>query len=286
MTEARPDNTIAFQGVPGAYSHLACHNAFPKMTAVPCRSFEDAFDAVMQGRAKLAMIPIENSIAGRVADIHHLLPESGLYIVGEHFQRVNHCLLGVKGAALTDVKEVHSHLQALSQSRNFIRSLGAQPKTHADTAGAAEDVALWQDKSKAAVASELAAEIYGLDILRRDIEDASHNTTRMVVMSRIAERPQTGAPGKTVTSVVFQVRNVPAALYKALGGFATNGVNMVKLESYQLGGSFAATQFYLDVEGHIDDRNVALAMEELHFFTSKLRVLGVYPASPFRDGTV
>ncbi len=285
MTEAPSENTIAFQGVPGAYSHLACRNAFPGMTALPCRSFEDAFDVVTQGRARLAMIPIENSIAGRVADIHHLLPDSGLYIVGEYFQRVNHCLLGLKGAALTDVKEVHSHLQALSQSRNFIRSLGAQPKTHADTAGAAEDVALWKDKSKAAVASELAAEIYGLDILRRDIEDASHNTTRMVVMSRNAERPQPGV-SKTVTSVVFQVRNVPAALYKALGGFATNGVNMVKLESYQLGGSFAATQFYLDVEGHIDDRNVALAMEELHFFTSKLRVLGVYPASAFRDGAV
>jgi len=282
MTEARPENTIAFQGVPGAYSHLACRNAFPQMTALPCRSFEDAFDAVTQGRAKLAMIPIENSIAGRVADIHHLLPDSGLYIVGEHFQRVNHCLLGVKGAVIGDVKEVHSHLQALSQCRNFIRGINAQPMVHADTAGAAEDVAQWSDKAKAAIASELAAEIYGLTILRRDIEDASHNTTRMVVMSRSAERPQAGAT-KTVTSVVFQVRNVPAALYKALGGFATNGVNMVKLESYQLGGSFAATQFYLDVEGHIDDRNVALAIEELQFFTNTMRVLGVYPASAFRS---
>ncbi len=278
---ATPENTIAFQGVPGAYSNLACRNAYPDLDALPCPSFEDAFDAVKSGRAGLAMIPIENSLAGRVADIHTLLPDSGLFIVGEHFQRVNHCLLGVQGSEVSDLKVVHSHIQALTQCRNLIRSLGLKQEVEADTAGSAQEIAERSDKAHAAIASDMAAEIYGLDVLRRDIEDADHNTTRFVVLSRTAKRPEAGV-GPAMTSFVFQVRNVPAALYKAMGGFATNGVNMTKLESYQVGGSFNATQFYADIEGHADDKNVSLALEELHFFTSKLKILGVYPAHPFR----
>jgi prephenate dehydratase len=275
------DQLIAFQGYPGAYSHLACRDAYPDLEALPCKSFEDAFDAVESGRAHLAMIPIENSVAGRVADIHTLMPDSGLFIVAEHFQRVNHCLLTVPGAGVGDLKSVHSHIQALSQCRNLIRDLGLRAEIEADTAGSAKDIAARADKAHAAIASDLAGETYGLDVLRRDIEDADHNTTRFVVLSRTAQRP---APddGPAMTSFVFQVRNVPSALYKAMGGFATNNVNMTKLESYQVGGSFNATQFYADVEGHADDKNVSLALEEIHFFTSKLKVLGVYPVHPFR----
>ena len=275
------DRLIAFQGYPGAYSHLACRDAYPDLETLPCKSFEDAFDAVESGRAHLAMIPIENSVAGRVADIHTLMPDSGLFIVAEHFQRVNHCLLTVPGAVVDDLKSVHSHIQALSQCRNLIRDLGLRAEIEADTAGSAKDIAARADKAHAAIASDLAGETYGLDVLRRDIEDADHNTTRFVVLSRTARRP---APddGPAMTSFVFQVRNVPSALYKAMGGFATNNVNMTKLESYQVGGSFNATQFYADVEGHADDKNVSLALEEIHFFTSKLKVLGVYPAHAFR----
>jgi prephenate dehydratase len=275
------DQLIAFQGYPGAYSHLACREAYPDLEALPCESFEDAFDAVKSGRAHLAMIPIENSVAGRVADIHTLMPDSGLFIVAEHFQRVNHCLLAVPGAVVGDLTSVHSHIQALSQCRNLIRDLGLNAEIEADTAGSAKDIAVRADKAHAAIASDLAGEIYGLDILRRDIEDADHNTTRFVVLSRTARRPAPG-DGPAMTSFVFQVRNVPSALYKAMGGFATNNVNMTKLESYQVGGSFNATQFYADVEGHADDKNVGLALEEIHFFTSKLKILGVYPAHPFR----
>jgi prephenate dehydratase len=275
------DQLIAFQGYPGAYSHLACRDAYPDLEALPCDSFEEAFEAVKSGRARLAMIPIENSVAGRVADIHTLMPDSGLFIVAEHFHRVNHCLLTVPGATVGDLKAVHSHIQALSQCRNLIRDLGLSAEIEADTAGSAKDIAARADTAHAAIASDLAGEIYGLNVLRRDIEDADHNTTRFVVLSRTARRP---APddGPAMTSFVFQVRNVPSALYKAMGGFATNNVNMTKLESYQVGGSFNATQFYADVEGHADDKNVSLALEELHFFTSKIKILGVYPAHPFR----
>lgn len=280
---ANAENTIAFQGHPGANSHLACREAYPDMQAQPCESFEEAFDAVTSGKARLAMIPIENSVAGRVADIHHLLPESGLYIIGEHFQRVNHCLLAQEGVRLEDLNEVQSHVHALAQCRRAIKGLGLAPVVHADTAGAARDLAASGSKTGAAIASELAAEIYGLNILQRDLEDAGHNTTRFVVMSREAVRPKSG-DGAAMTSFVFRVRNVPAALYKAMGGFATNSVNIVKLESYQIGGSFNATQFYADIEGHLDDKGVRFALEEIEFFTSYLKILGVYPASPFRQG--
>jgi prephenate dehydratase len=279
------DNIIAFQGLPGAYSDLACRAAFPAMTTMPCASFEDAFAAVRNGAARLAMIPIENSLAGRVADIHHLMPESGLHIVGEHFQRVNHQLLAPKGATLAGLKTVASHVQALSQCRNVIRDLGLTPIVAADTAGSAADVARRGDPTAAAIASSLAAEIHGLAILKADIEDAEHNTTRMIVLSREPIDPDPNQ-GTVITSFVFRVRSVPAALYKALGGFATNGVNITKLESYMIDGHFTVAQFYADILGHPDQRAVRLALEELSFFSREVRILGVYPASSFRSQQV
>jgi prephenate dehydratase len=278
---ANPAGLIAFQGAPGAYSDLACREVFPQLTTLPCAGFEDVIAAVRDSRAALAMLPIENSVAGRVADIHHLLPDSGLHIMGEHFQRVSHCLLAPKGATLKGLRRVKSHVHALSQCRVLIRELGLTPVVAADTAGAAAEVAERGDKSEAAIASELAGEIYGLMTLKSGIEDAQHNTTRFLVMAKDA-RPAPNDGSLVVTTFVFRVRNVPAALYKALGGFATNGVNMTKLESYMLGGRFTATQFYADVEGHPDDRPVQLALDELRFFSREVKVLGTYPGHPFR----
>lgn len=276
------ENRIAFQGENGANSHAACLEARPDMEVYPCATFEDALAAVKNGDAALAMIPIENSVAGRVADIHHLLPESGLYIVGEHFAPIHHQLLGVPGAKIEDLTAVLSHIHALGQCRKIIRELGLKAVREADTAGAARIVKEQGDKAQAAIAPKLAAEIYGLEILRENIEDASHNTTRFVVLSA---EPDDAEPdnGPVVTTFIFRVRNVPAALYKALGGFATNGVNMTKLESYQLEGTFNATMFHADIEGHPNDRHVRLALEELSFFSSEVKVLGTYPASPFRQ---
>ena len=274
-------NKIAFQGEPGANSHLAARDAYPRMEAIPCATFEDALAAVKTGAAKLAMIPIENSVAGRVADIHLLLPQSGLYIVGEHFERVRHQLLTLPGVKLSELKTVHSHVMALGQCRKAIRALKLRPVVEADTAGAARELRESGDRTRAVIASRLAAEIYGLKIAKADIEDAQHNTTRFVVLAKTPVRvPKSDGP--VITSFVFRVRNVPAALYKALGGFATNGVNMTKLESYQLEGSFNATMFYADIEGHPEERLVKLAMEELAFYSSEVTVLGTYPASPFR----
>jgi len=275
-----PASLIAFQGAPGAYSDLACREVFPRLTTLPCAGFEDTIAAVRRGRARFAMLPIENSVAGRVADIHHLMPDSGLHIIGEHFQRVNHHLLAPKGAKLGDLKVVRSHVHALSQCRKLIRELGLKPIVAADTAGAAAEVAERGDRSEAAIASALAGKIYGLASLRANIEDAEHNTTRFLVM---AKEPKHAKPGSdlVVTTFVFRVRNVPAALYKALGGFATNGVNMTKLESYMLGGRFTATQFYADVEAHPEDRPLKLALEELQFFSREVRILGVYPGHAF-----
>jgi prephenate dehydratase len=273
--------TIVFQGEPGANSHIACQEAFPALKTVPCATFEDAFAAVSGGEGDLAMIPIENSVAGRVADIHHLMPTSGLHIVGEYFLPIRHQLMAPKGATLATIKTVQSHIHALGQCRNMIRKLGLQAIIGADTAGSARQIAEAGDKSRAAIASKLASEIYGLDILAEDIEDEAHNTTRFIVLSREPEwTPQGNGP--TVTTFVFRVRNVPAALYKAMGGFATNGVNMTKLESYQIGGNFFATQFYADVEGHPDDRPLQLALEELAFFSAELKIVGVYPAHAYR----
>ena len=272
---------IAFQGLPGAYSDLACRTAYPAMTTLPCESFETAMDAVRDERAALEMLPCENSLAGRVPDIHHLLPGSGLFVIGEAFQRVEHCLLGVRGATIGDLKRAHSHTVALGQVRRILRSLGLAPVVEADTAGAAQLVAQWGEKAEAAIASSLAAEIYGLDILRRNVEDASHNTTRFYVMSKRPSIPAIDA-ANLMTTFVFSVRNVPAALYKGLGGFATNGVNMTKLESYMVDGEFAATQFLCDVDGHPEQPALRRALEELSFFSTEVRVLGVYPAAAFR----
>jgi prephenate dehydratase len=272
---------IAFQGVPGAYSDLACRTVYPAMQTLPCESFETAMEAVRDGSADLAMLPCENSLAGRVPDIHHLLPESGLFVTGEAFQRVEHCLLAAHGTSLGEVKRAHSHPVALGQVRHSLRALGLTPVVAADTAGAAQLVAQWGKHEDAAVASSLAAEIYGLEILRTNIEDAAHNTTRFYVM---AKRPVSRDPGEAnlMTTFVFRVRNVPAALYKALGGFATNGVNMTKLESYMLAGQFVATQFLCDADGHPEQPGLRRALEELSFFSSEVRVLGVYPTAPFR----
>ena len=272
------DNLIAYQGQPGANSDMACRAVHPDMEPLPCPSFEDVFAAVRDGDARLAMIPIENSAAGRVADIHHLLPESELHIIAEHFQPVHHHLLGIKGAKIEDLKIGSSHHQALSQCRETIRSLGWDPHVHADTAGAAKDLAASPDPTHAAIASDLAAEIYDLDILRDTMEDHKHNTTRFIIMAREPNDPDPSS-GPIMTSFVFQVRNVPAALYKAMGGFATNGVNMTKLESYMVNGEFSATQFYADIEGHPSQTNVRLALEELGFFSRQVKVLGVYPAN-------
>jgi prephenate dehydratase len=272
---------IVFQGEPGSNSHLACREVYPDYEAVPSSTFEDAFAAISSADADLGMIPIENSVAGRVADIHHLMPDSGLHIVAEHFMPIRHQLMAPRGAALSDIKTVESHVHALGQCRKAIRRLALKPIVAADTAGSAREVAESGDKTRAAIASRLAAEIYGLDILAQDIEDEDHNTTRFIVLSREAKWAKNNN-GPVITTFLFRVRNVPAALYKALGGFATNGVNMTKLESYMIEGNFFATQFYADVEGHPEERKLVFAFEELAFYSKEMKILGVYPAHSFR----
>ncbi len=278
MTNVR---RIAYQGEPGSNSHAVCAQHYPDLEAVPCASFEDVFAAVAHDVADLAMIPIDNSIAGRVADIHHFLPGSGLHIVAEHFLRIQFMLMAAPGASLATIKTVHSHVHALGQCRKVIRELGLSPLISGDTAGAAREIAEAADPTQAAISPRLAAEIYGLEILREDVEDEEHNTTRFVVLSPRPRAAEQGA-GPVVTSFVFRVRNLPAALYKALGGFATNGVNMTKLESYMVDGAFTATQFLAEVDGHPDEPGLARALEELAFFTHEVTVLGVYPADPSR----
>jgi prephenate dehydratase len=280
VSSSDPSRLIAFQGAPGAYSDLACRHAFPGVETLPSTQFEDAFAAVRDGRAGLGMIPIENSVAGRVADIHHLMPDSGLFIIGEHFEPVHHHLLALPGVTLDQIKLVRSHVHALGQTRKFLRKHKLKAEVAIDTAGAAAELAESRDPSVAAIASELAGQIYGLQSLAANIEDAAHNTTRFLVMSKAEKRAPRGKP--TVTTFVFRVRNVPAALYKALGGFATNAINMTKLESYMVNGNFTATQFYADVEAHPDDRPLKFALEELEFFSTEVKILGVYPAAPER----
>lgn len=284
-----PEKTdrIAFQGEPGANSDTACRNVYPAMEPVPCATFEDAFNAVETGKADLAMIPIENTIAGRVADIHHLLPESRLHIVGEYFLPIHFQLMVLPGTRIEDIKSVHSHIHGLGQCRKVIRRHRWKAVVEGDTAGAARVVAEERDRSKAALSPRLAAGLYGLDILMEDVEDAENNVTRFVVLSKNKAWASRGDLSKRMmTTFVFRVHNIPAALYKAMGGFATNGVNMTKLESYQLGGKFFSTQFYADIEGHPDDANVARALKELHFFSREVRILGVYDAHAFRDTQV
>lgn len=271
---------ISFQGEPGAYSHQACHEARPEMEALPCRTFEEVIESVLDGRADLAMLPVENSTYGRVADIHRLLPESGLHIVDEAFVRVHISLMAMPGVAIEDIETVRAHLVLLPQCREFLNSYGIRGEAAADSAGAAAEIAEQGALKVGALASDLAAEIYGLDILARHIEDHAHNTTRFLIMARAPDMSRRASD--MMTTFVFRVRNIPAALYKGMGGFATNGVNMVKLESYMVGGSFSATQFYADIEGHPDDPNVKLALEELDYFTSHVKILGVYPADDNR----
>ena len=278
---AQRTGTIAFQGEPGAYSHQACRETCPQMSALPCRTFEDAIEAVIRGEADIAMLPVENSTYGRVADIHSLLPNSGLHIIGESFVRVHINLLALPGTPLGEVKRATSHTVLLGQCRDFLRRHAIQPVIAADTAGAAKAVAAAADPAQAALASELAGEIYGLEVLARHIEDQSNNTTRFLLMAREMDLTRRGDSGM-MTSFVFRVRNIPAALYKALGGFATNGVNMTKLESYMVGGSFTATQFFADIEGHPEDPGPKLALEELRYFSSEFTLLGVYAADPRR----
>ncbi|CAM3265351.1 prephenate dehydratase [Paracoccus nototheniae] len=274
-------NRIAFQGEPGAYSHEACRSARPGMEALPCRTFEDVIEAVRAGEADLAMLPVENSTYGRVADIHHLLPESGLRIIDEAFVRVHISLLALPGTRLDQITDAMSHTVLLGQCRGFLRQHSIRPVTGADTAGSAREIAARGDASLAALAAPLAGEIYGLDRLADRIEDRQNNTTRFLIMSRQPDFSRRS--DRMLTSFVFRVRNIPAALYKAMGGFATNGVNMTKLESYMVDGVFTATQFYADIEGHPEDANVARALDELGYFTSTLDILGVYPADPLRE---
>jgi prephenate dehydratase len=276
------DRTIAYQGEPGANSHILCAQAYPDWVPLPCATFEDAFAAVTEGKAQRAMIPIENSIAGRVADIHHLIPSSPLHIVAEHFLPIHFQLMVLPGTKAEALRSVHSHVHALGQCRRIIRRLGLRAVVAGDTAGAAREIVEARDPSRAALAPALAAEVYGLDILERDVEDEAHNTTRFVVFAPGAE-PTPAGEGPHVTSFVFRVRNIPAALYKALGGFATNGVNMTKLESYMMEGEFTATQFYAEVDGHPEDPGLARALDELAYFSRQLRVIGTYPADPFRE---
>ncbi|MEQ3745702.1 MAG: prephenate dehydratase [Henriciella sp.] len=273
---------IAYQGERGSNSHIACREVYPQYEAIPCRTFEDVIAMVESGEAQLAMIPVENTIAGRVGDIHHLLPSTSLHMIGEHFMRIKFQLMGLKGSKIEDIKRAYSHVMALGQCRQYLRERKIVAVTAADTAGAARIVSERGDATAAAIAPALAALEYGLEILAWDIEDAKHNTTRFVIM---APQPLDDLPDnrQSVTAFLFQVRNIPSALYKALGGFATNGVNMTKLESYQLEGSFNASQFYAEIEGHPDQRSVQLALEELGFFSSSLKILGVYPAHPARE---
>ncbi|BCG76524.1 prephenate dehydratase [Mesorhizobium sp. 113-3-3] len=276
-------NRISFQGEPGANSDTACRNVYPSMEPLPCPTFEDAFNAVETGKADLAMIPIENTIAGRVADIHHLLPESRMHIVGEYFLPIHFQLMVLPGVKRDEIKTVHSHIHALGQCRKYIRKNGWKAVVAGDTAGAAKMISEVKDRTMAALSPALAATLYGLDIIEENVEDTDSNVTRFVVLTKSkqwTERPS--ADTKMMTTFIFRVRNVPAALYKAMGGFATNGINMTKLESYQLG-AFTATLFYADIEGHPDDPLVKLALDELRFFSREVRILGVYPASESRE---
>jgi prephenate dehydratase len=279
MTANKPPR-IAFQGALGAYSHEACLQARPDMIPVPCQTFEGVIRAVREGRADLAMLPVENTTYGRVADIHRLLPESGLHIVAEAFVRVRIALMALPGVPLSDIKHVRAHMVLLPQARGFLTQHGITSEAAADSAGAAAELAVSENRSEGVLASEVAADIHGLEVLARDIEEFDHNTTRFLLMA--PDIDLTRRAEKMLTTFVFEVRNIPAALYKAMGGFATNGVNMTKLESYMVGGSFTATQFYADIEGHPDDAGVQRALEELEYFTNRLDVLGVYPAHPGR----
>jgi prephenate dehydratase len=289
MTTANPSPVcavsalrVAFQGIAGAYSDLVSRKLFPDAATLPCAAFEDVFAALQNGDADRAVVPVENSVAGRVADVHHLLPAAGVFIQAEHFEPIRHCLLALPGVSLGELREVWSHVQGVSQCRRFLRERGLVPRVHSDTAGAARDVAGWGDRTRGAIASALAARIYGLDVLAEDIADQARNTTRFLVFGRDMLLPVPDS-GPVITTLIFVMRSVPAALYKALGGFATNGINLTKIESYMPEGDFCAAQFHVDAEGHPDDPAMQHALEELRFFCKTVQVLGVYPAAGFRQ---
>lgn len=282
--KAKEKSRITFQGVRGAYSHLAAEDMLPGAKVLPQKSFEAVFSALDRNEADYAIIPVENTLAGRVADIHHLLPHADVSIIGEHFLPIRHHLLAPEGATLETIEEVHSHVHALGQCRNYIREKGFEAVVHADTAGAAADVAAWNDVGKAAIASKLAGELYGLVALAEHIEDESHNTTRFLLLAKEAPQPPS-VKSDVITTIFFTVRSVPAALYKAIGGFATNGVNLTKIESYVTGERFSLAQFYIDVEGHPESDSMQHALDELKFFSHEVRMLGTYPAHPFRRST-
>ncbi len=273
--------TVAFQGYMGAYSHSAAGAVFPAAKVIPCLSFEEVFERVKNGSADVGVIPIENSIAGRVADIHHLLPKSDIFIIGEHFEPIHHQLLAIPGAVIKHIKEVRSHTHALNQCRKFIHSHKLKSVNHFDTAGAALEVSELKNPNIAAIASSLSAEMYGLKVLSKNIEDENHNTTRFIIVSKKQIKPPLNAP--LITSFVFRVRSVPAALYKSIGGFATNGVNITKIESYIVDEKFTVAEFYVEIEGRPDDPSVSLAFEELRFFSKNVKILGTYEAHPFRQ---
>ncbi|KEA62180.1 Prephenate dehydratase [Marinobacterium lacunae] len=276
------DNIIAYQGYPGAYSHLSCTRVFPGMTAQACENFFDAMFMVDNGEAKLAMIPLENSTAGRVEEIYRLMPKTQLHIIGEHFEPVNHCLLALPGTRVEDLKTVSSHPQALAQCDGNLKALGLNPIAALDTAGSAAELAENPSKTHAVIASSLAAELYGLEILRENFQDKSGNTTRFIILAKDSHMPTLDVNERFLTTIMFAVRNMPAALYKALGGFATNGINMVKLESYMESDTMQVSSFHLDVEGHPHDQAMQYALQELHFFAKTVRIIGTYPAHPFR----
>jgi len=276
---------IAYQGVPGAYSHIVCRQLFPDQEYVPCDTFEIAMEMVENGTVDQAVIPVENSNAGRVTDVHFLLPKSGLHIVAEHFLRIEHQLLAVHGAKLSDITTAASHPQALAQCSDFLKEHNIKSVSRIDTAKSCEKIALEQDKTKAAIASKLAAEIYDLDILASNIENADNNTTRFLIMRKKEEIPQDDG-GKFITSIMFVTKHIPAALYKVLGGFATNGINLLKLESYLLNGKFFSAQFYVEVEQHLESKSLKYALEELKFFSEEYHILGCYKAHPYREKKV
>lgn len=276
--------TIAFQGEHGAYSDMACRSVFPDLETIPCDSFDQAFNSVMDGASDLAMIPVDNTIAGRVADVHHLMPKGDLFIIGEHFQTINHMLLGLPGAKIEDIKHVHSHVHAIPQCRKFLNSHRLKSNVHADTAGAAREISNVKDPAHAAIASELAAKIYNLDILERDIENQSRNVTRFLILSKEPHFPEMDEDD-IMTSLLFEIRNIPASLYKAMGGFATNGISMTKLESY-VDENFQAARFFCDLEGHPESPAFERALEELGFFAKDVKLLGTYKAHPFRSQNI
>ena len=274
---------VAYQGVKGAYSHLACYEEYPEYEAIACKSFDETMYLVEEDEVDIAMIPMENSTAGRVEEIYRLIPKMNLYIIGEYFEPVNHCLLALPGAKLEDIKSVSSHPQALAQCKSHIKKYNLEAKAKFDTAGSAEELVKMQDKTHSAIASSLAAKIYDLEILEEEFQDLKNNTTRFLVLSKEHIVPEFDEKNSHITSIIFEVSNIPAALYKVLGGFATNGVNIIKIESYSGSGTLTISQFHIDIDGHPQELNVKQALEELAYFANSVKMLGTYIPHSMRE---